>query len=80
MAKTKEHNTAIFNTLNKMTPSVEGISKEDIATGFNFARRCVVTKLGPEFMRNPPLSEEIRKEMDVVLQKDIDFIKGWTPE
>ena len=80
MPKTKEYNTDIFNVLNKMTPAIEGISKEDIANAFNFARRSIATKLGPEFMREPPLSEEIRNELNPLLQKDVDFIKSWTPE
>ena len=39
--KTEEYNTSLFNTLNKITESEDGISKEDIAAGFNYARRCV---------------------------------------
>ena len=78
--KTKEYHTATFNVLNKMTPASEGVSMDDIAAGFNFARSCIAKKLGPAFDREPPLSEEIRKEMVPVLQLDVDFIKSWTPE
>ena len=78
--KTKEQHTATYNVLNQVTPSFEGLSMEDIATGFNFARSCIAKKLGPAFEREPPLSEEIRKEMVPVLQLDVDFIKSWTPE
>lgn len=78
--KTKEQNEAMFNVLNKITPTAEGVSKADIATAFNVTRRFITEGVGPNFYREFPLSEAVRAEMVPVLQKDVDFIKGWTPE
>ena len=77
--KSEEYNTDVFNILNKISESTDGVSKEDIAVGFNFARRCITKKM-VGFVRQPPISEEIRNAMEPVLQKDVDFIKSWTPE
>ena len=52
----------------------------DIGAGFDFGRTCIVKKIGNLFNQEPALSEEIRKELAPVLQKDVDFIKSWTPE
>lgn len=70
----------MFAVLNKMTPTEEGVSKGDIATAFNVTRRYITEQLGPDFYREFPLSEAIRAEMIPILMKDVDFIKGWTPE
>ena len=78
--KSKANSKAMFNVLNKMTPTAEGVSKGDIATAFNVTRRYITEKLGPDFYRELPLSEAVRAEMAPVLMKDVEFIKGWTPE
>lgn len=67
MPWTKEKSVAMFNVLNKMTPAAEGLSKGDIATAFNVTRRYVTEKLGPNFYREPPLTEAVRAEMAPVL-------------
>lgn len=79
VAKTEESNTTFFNILNQITESTDGISKEDISAGFNHGRRCILGKL-VGFVPEPPITEAIREVMDPVLQKDVDFIKSWTPE
>ena len=76
----KEYATATFHALDKVTPGSKGVSMADIAAAFDFARTCVAKKLGPDFGREPPLSEEVRAMLAPVLQRDVDFIKAWTPE
>ena len=78
--KTKEKSTATYNVLNKVSPDADGVSPEDLTAGFSYGRRCVVRKLGAGYGREPPLAEEVRKEMEPILQLDVDFIKSWTPE
>ena len=79
-ANSQEYATATFNVLNKVTPGTAGVSMPDIAAAFEFARTCVSKKLGPDFGREPPLSEEVRSMMTPILQHDLEFIKSWTPE
>ena len=64
----KEHDTALFNMLNKVTEKEEGISMQDIVMAFNYGRTCIDKKLGSDFGKEQPLSEEIKNGMTAVLQ------------
>ena len=66
--------------MNKLIPDLDGISLQDISVALSFARRCTIKKLGASHGREPMMSEEVRKELEPILQLDVDFIKSWTPE
>ena len=73
--RTKEQHAAMYAALNKITPDKEGVSLADLTAGEKYCSDYVCSNLGSE---KKELTDEVKKELDKLMDKEVAGIKKWT--
>lgn len=63
----------MYNALNKINPEVSGVTKGDLQEAFKYQQFAIQQGLNP-------LTKEIKAELMVLADEDMETMRGWDAE